>query len=645
MNFKTFLKKFPGSKIRFANDFRYRNYPKGVNLHPDSETHQKLLAFLLELVNQSYNVISVRHDSWAEIDHKLNVYIDLSSDEEDDQEDDPRRPVSIVVPLSYATRETLLSYRMSAFMADPVFRYDWLDPNDALGVIMLQKIIATQVNRKKMGLDLMTMWSDDITYGFGTLVDEWTVERRKIRKKLQANGQLLDYDEYMTTYEGNALYSFDPYNTYPDPTVPIHRVEQMQFFAGIERTNYYDLLSFEKEDPTLFNVRYLLEKNVGKSVYYMAIPGITGRYDKSSINPNFYAGSADSMIKTVDVIWIYAKIIPKDFKLSSETYPEIWKFGVAGDRIIIAAKRLENNHGRIPVAAIASNSDDHTTIPMSILEIEFPLQHAVDWLWSAHVINVRKHLNNMLVVDPSLINMNDLVNTKYGMIARLRAKAFGRGVNDAVKQLQLTDVTKGNIQDIGFLMDIDQRVTAASTQMQGILARRSERISATEARDTRLSGLSRLAKNARVIALQGMHDLAYMLASNTIQFQTEDVYIKTAGDYEDVLREEYGVYEEGLRVSPDALDVNFDVIVHDGSIPGGEYADVWQRLLQVSQMSPELYQRIDFTRAWLHIARLLGAKDPSLFLKKAQPPKVLPDQQVEQGVKAGNLVTPEEMQK
>jgi len=628
--------------VPITEDFEYKNYPEGVDLHPQSEEHQELVDLILSYTKQSSDIMQDRYDSWRAIDRKVNVYIDLSDEEVEDKADDDRRPVSMVVPLSYATRETWLTYRVAAFMDDPFFQYGWRKPDKVLNAIALEGIISDQIARSKAKLDLYTTWSDDITYGFSAVEVDWRVERGPQMVSRDFFGTRQKVVEESVLFEGNKLFPIDPYNALPDTSVPIQNVKDMQFFGGIERTNYYDLLEFERQEEDVFNVKYLKDSRFGRSVYYKADDQWTGRYDTTGINPNEQIYTS-KYAKSIDVIWMYCKLIPAEFGLSDEEYPKIWKFGLAADRVIIYAKQLDNNHNRIPIVVTASNTDGHTVVPTSLLEIDFGIQHAVDWLWSSHVINVRKHLNNMLVVDPSLINMNDLMDTKYGMVARLRARAFGRGVKDAVMQLPVSDVTRTNIQDIGFLMGIEERVTAASDQMKGFQNRRGERVSASEARDTRIAGLSRMQKNAMLLAEQQI-DLAYIMGCNTAQYMSEEAYVKTVGRWEQVLRAEYGITEPALRVHPDAIDMNWDVLPKSGALQGGEYANEWVQLMQLGQSHPELYQRIDYVRAWMHVARLLGAKNPQDFLKKAPNVRTMPQEQIENGVQQGNLVTPQQLQ-
>jgi len=412
----------------------------------------------------------------------------------------------------------------------------------------------------------------------------------------------------------------------------------MDFFGWVERTTYYKLLEEEKySEGELFNVKYLDEMAIKSSCYFNADDSETGRYAKQNLGEPRFSGVA----RPTDLIHMYMRIIPSELGLSESEYPEIWKFTVAADRVIIEAKEMGLDHNKIPVCTMSPDSDGHTTLPVSILEREYPMQHAIDWLWLSHVASVRKN-NNMFIVDPSLVNINDVVDSKFGMLARLRAAAWGRGVKDVMAQLPTTDVTQSHISDIGFLMGIDNMVFT-SPQSKGVQERRGERVSAQEARDTRMSFLSKMEKNAKMGAIQAHYDIGYQFAANTIQLLDEEQYVRVTGDYERVLKEEYGVNTQFVKVSPEALDVRFDVVPQDGTIPGGEYSDVWERLMQAAAQHPELYQQIDFVRVWKHVARLLGARNPEDFIKKGAQVQVQPQEQIEQGVQAGNLVKPEQL--
>jgi len=626
-------------------------YPDGVDLNPDGDVHRKLLKYILDSVKSSYDVMGVRYPTWKEIEEKLTVYIDLDSDDQKIRDTDPSKPVAMVVPISYATREVLLTYMTSAFMKHPLFRYiPSEDPNDLIKVIALESIIAQDCIRSKVGLDLYTMWGDEITFGFGVTSPTWVTKygyrtvyndvvdkilgipykKRTVREKKQ-----------IVSFDGNALRSVDVYNFYPDPEVPITDVGNMDFCGWIDRTSYNKLLIEEKQDDTIFNVRYLNKLDNKSSSYFNATDVNTGRYSKTGIP--FESNTPTSGSKHTDVLNFYAWIIPADYGLSSNESPEHWSFKVASDRVIIEAKRSNFDHNQHPIAVMAPDSDGHTTVPVSLLEREFPLQHAMDWLWKAHVANLRKAVNNMFLADPSRIDITTLTDTRFGLLALTRASSWGTDIRNSFMQIPVQDVTKENVKDMGFLMDIDSRVFT-SDQSKGYIERKGERVSASEAGGARVSFLSKMERRARIGAMQGHYDIANQFASNTIQLKSETQIVQMLGEYKDVLLSQYGLDFDYAKVDPKTLDVRYDVVSQDGSIPGGEFADVWEHLLGIATKSPEVYAALDPVRIWLHVARLLGAKNPEEFKKKPMTSKVASQGEIESKAKSGQFVKPEELQ-
>ena len=138
-------------------DVSYKyNYPNGLDLRPGSELHNMIVDNVLEYAQTSYGVMKCRHPYWKEIDHKLTAYITLDDAEEIVKDKDPRKPVSVVVPYSYATLETILTYFVSVFLDDPIFRYEGFTSEDKIGAILLEKVVELQCIRNKVGLALHT---------------------------------------------------------------------------------------------------------------------------------------------------------------------------------------------------------------------------------------------------------------------------------------------------------------------------------------------------------------------------------------------------------------------------------------------------------------------------------------------------------
>jgi len=354
----------------------------------------------------------------------------------------------------------------------------------------------------------------------------------------------------------------------------------------------------------------------------------------------------------IDVIWMYWTLIPRDQRLGTSEYPEKWLIGLAADKVVICAKPLSLNHDMYPVAVCAPDYDGYSATPVSRLELMYGMQEALDWLFNSHISNVRKAINDMLIVDPSLINMADLEDPRPGKLIRMRRAAWGRGVENAVKQLQVADITRNHIGDAASIIDYMQRTSAATDSLSGMVRKSGERVTAEESKSTRSSALSRLTKAAKIASLQAMRDIGYMFAVHTQQLMKQDTYVKAVGQWPDVLMQEYvaaNARAGRIKVTPFDLIVEYDVMIKDGSVQGSEYADSWIEVFRVLTQQPVLFQSFDMVRIFKHIARIMGAKDINEFvMQTGMPPAVnaqlMGQDQIDQGVQQGNVVPIEQMQ-
>jgi hypothetical protein len=261
-------------------------------------------------------------------------------------------------------------------------------------------------------------------------------------------------------------------------------------------------------------------------------------------------------------------------------------------------------------------------------------------MFSSHVANIRKSLNDMLVVDPYLVNIEDLKDPKPGKLIRLRRPAWGRGVDKVVQQLAITDITRANIADSAYITQWMDRISGADQSMQGALRMSGpERLTMGEFQGTRSSAVSRLQRLAMLIGVQFMQDIGTLFAAHTQQYMSQDTYVKVVGKYEQQLNSVFGK-KERVRVTPYDLAINYDLIVRDGSIPGGNFSESWIDLFKTIGASPELMQQFDVTRIFMYIAQQLGAKNVEDFRRNINQiqSQTMPNEQVLQQAQAGNMV-------
>ena len=632
-----------------AAHFDY-DYPRNMRLKPGTEEHDALMEKVLTRARDSQRSMSRRYSEWREIDKVLRTYVPPEQMESgDDEQAKTRMTKTIIIPQSHAILETLLTYQVAAFMQDPIWKYEGVGPEDTLGAELMTHVVQQQALRNRVGLALHTQWRDAFAYGIGAASPVWerrlgkrTVVRERgfmdvMRDLFTVQERQRDVEEDVLIYEGNKLVNIDPYSYLPDPDVSAHDIESAEFVGWVEKTNLMKVLNRDKDEGDyIFNGRYVGLIDGRSSLLSDGAFSSHGRREFSehitSTNP-------------VDVLWMYIDIIPYEWKLGGSQYPETWLFGVAGDRVLIAAQPLGLDHGMKPVSVCAPDYDGYTANPTSRLSTIHDIQTLTDFLYSSHVQNIRKAINDMIVLDPHIINYYDVANPEPGKLIRARRAAWGKNIiKDSIFQLPVSDVTQGHVADAMHLTDISQHISGATDLAAGRMTPRTSRVSAAESNRLSQSALSRLEKMARIISMQSMQPIGIMFASHVQQLMEEETYIKTVGEMEERLRRTYNVEAQQGRVLVNPLDmvVKYDVVPHDGTMPGGEDAQTWITLYQTLVQNPALSQGFDLQRIFKHIARQLGAKNVEDFI--APPPeqqpnmRTMPDDQVDQQVQQGNLV-------
>jgi hypothetical protein len=589
-----------------------------------------------------------RYSSWKKLDRNLTAYIVPDEDDKKIKMEDDRKPVNVVIPVSYAVLETLLTYFVGVYFAPPIFRYEGTGPEDVVGAALLELVIAQQVHRQKMLLDLYTMWRDSLIYGIGAVSPVWTT-KTALRTVRSDEGILSALDglfrkigisrsrEEVVIYEGNKLESIDPYKLLPDPNVSVHKIQDAEYIGWVTRSNRVTVLSEEYDRPgVVFNARYL-EHIDGRSIYWDSDHARTERFGVpgTSVTSNVALST-----KPVDLLPMYMKLVPSEWGLGNRDRPEKWFFVLAGDQLIVQARPLGLDHDMYPVAIAAPDYDGHSACPIGRLEVEYGMQETIDFMIRGFVAEQRKSINNTFVVNPEVINIHDFAAAKHGGIVRVRKLFWGEGkVSDAIHQVAVNNVTQANIPNIQYFRDIMNDTSGAVDSLRGLFRKSSERISATESRDTRSSALSRLEKAARLAGIQAHYDIALQMAWNTRQLLEEEYFVKLVGRHEQDLKKEFGL-SGFAKVSPSSLDVSVDILAHDGTLSDEGDAQSLLTLMQIASKDQELRQTLDYTRIVKAIARRSGETNVEDFVRKTPVvnPQVQPDQAVEQQVQEGNLV-------
>lgn len=629
------------------------SYPMGLDLRPGQQIHDDLVSEIMRRARDSKAAMSKRYPTWQEVERTVTSYVPLDDEEQRIKENDSRRPVRIVVPLSYLMRDIQLTYLVAAFLDAPYHRYQGVTPEDVTGAMLLEQVIDVQNLRFRNALAYYVAFQDMLTYGCGVTTPAWEVQTAfKTRHEpeivqdifggMMETGRMVRYKQEQVVAEGSRIDNVDMYNYFPDPNAPFHDPQRGEHVMWLQHDTYYNLLSSEQQGG-LFNVRYL-EGIDGRSCLAANDSGREDRFGgttRSSNNSQDYAKSIDKLV-------CYITLIPRRWKIGERDYPEKWMFVIGGDRIILQAQPLNLNHQRYPVSVGCPNFDGYSLSPISSLEICYPMQEVADFVYSSRLAAVRKSLHDMFLVNPQMVYMPDVLNPKPGKVIRLRKSAWGQPLDNVLKQLEVRDVTAGNFTDLNTMAELMERVTGAVDILQGMAPSGSnDRVTAEQIQSQRSAALSRLQKNARLISLQFMDPLAIFHAEHTQQFMDQSTFVRITGPLQAMLQMDVGAR---LQVNPWDLNVGYDVVPHDGSMSGSQYNNAMVQLFQMAAANPELNANYDLTRIFGHMMRLNGLRNVDDFKRIGGVPpigmgvNVMGDQQVQEQAQAGNIVPMNEYQ-
>lgn len=267
------------------------------------------------------------------------------------------------------------------------------------------------------------------------------------------------------------------------------------------------------------------------------------------------------------------------------------------------------------------------THPRSLPEIIKPMQDTIDWLINAHFYNVRKVLNNQFIVDPSMVEMKDFENSLPGGIIRLAPAGYGRGVDVALRQIPVSDVTRQHMSDLAIMMQVGERMTGINEMVQG-LSTPSSRRSAAEIRSTTSFAVGRLKTVAEYFSATGFAPLATKMVQNSQQYYDERLKLRIVGDLAQTSGPEF------IEVDADSISGFYDFVPVDGTLPADRFAQaaLWAQLFAQLKQFPQVMARYDVAKIFAWVAQLTGLKNIEQFKVEVAPDDVLQSQ-----AQAGNV--------
>ena len=602
-------------------------------LKPDSQLHDKVLDYLLRRLNYSEEKMSHFYHRWRVMEQRTQAYIDLPEWEQEwkrmNEKGKKPSPVSIVVPYQFSTISTIVTYLLHTFTGrKPMFNVGSYKDETAHSSRMMETVLQYQSDHTRLIKELFEFLQSSQQYGVGILRTLWVVDERMRTVTTATTEGYMKRKEKKVVYEGNEVECVDPFMAFPDPRVPMCECNKRgEFFFW-----------------RMFEGRHILKRDEASGVYKFvdnASKSLPRNYGGDSARAAMAGGDSTPGVRpedshrtqseTMQVDQGTVEIIPAELGLGDEEKPQKWLFTILNKSQIVQAVPLDADHDMHPVAITEPYSLGQSFGSPGISDYLGPLQDMISWLINSHQDNVRKVLNDMIIVDPSMVEMQDLRDPKPGKLIRLKKAAQGRDVRTIMQQMNVQDVTKGHIQDAELFMRLGQQLSAVTENVLGMQAE-GGRKTATEVRTSTEAAASRLAAQARIISAQGLVDLTEQMAVNTQQYMTEDFFLQVVG------REGK---ENPIHVTPDQVSGDFYFPVHDGTLPLDKTAlfDIWSNLFTTALKDQELRKEYSMSKMFEHVAELGGAQNI-----EAMKLKTMGEQDIQEQQERGNIVSMEDAQ-
>lgn len=609
-----------------------------LELKPGNKRTEKILSAIRSRYNASKRHFSGAHEKMKKREEQHQAYI---VEQEADAVRRLKRDLqgipqytTIHIPQSYAMLMAAHTYWTSVFLGrSPIFQYAARHGEIPTSVQAVEAIIDYQVFVGEFLVPLYIWLLDKGKYGLGVLGCYWTKETEQVAQIVEKEDLLFGLIPSGKTkkvkrtvevpgYQGNRLFNVRPYHWFPDPRVPVRRFQRGEFCGRLVEVGWNELLRREAEG-SLFNLKELEKRSVLRRQEQVGSRVMEETDDTSVRGPMQLGGEYQTLLEMT------IELVPKEWGLGSGERPEKWLFLTDEPvSVLLSARPLGAIHNRYPFQVLEYEPEGYSLTSRSMHEVLEPLQNTLDYLVNTHFYNVRKIINDTLVVDPGRLNMQDVRKGGAGGVWRLRPAAYGTSPSDVVHQLPIRDVTQAHLSDAVQVIEQMQKVVGVNDQVMGFL-QQGGRKSAFEVRASVGFAVTRLKTNAEYDSAMGFGPLAQMLLQNTQQYLEEAVEVRLAGDLIS------GTGARGsLRVTPEDIVGFFDYVPVDGTLPVDRQAQaaiLKEFISELAQLG--LGQTFDIAKMVSYAVQLLGIKNINQFRVQ-----VTPDQQLQSQAQAGNVV-------
>lgn len=532
---------------------------------------------------------------------------------------DKSRYRNITVPVVMPQCQAALGYLAQVFLSgNPIFGVNASSSYED-AAMQIEAIMSENSRSAKWIRELILFFLDGLKYNLHALEVAW--EQRPVAT-LETDPTFKGGKEgkpKTTIWQGNVLKRMDMYNTIFDPRVAPCDMYRKGEFAGyielmsrVELKRYINSLFGQVSAVTAERAFESGGETAGMTSassyahYYLPQINPEALLDRNPLQSFDWLSWATNDPRKQRIRYknmyqcfrLYARIIPNDFGLivPGENTPQVWKFIIINNQVVLYAERLSNAHDYLPIIFGQPLEDGLQFQTKSFAQNGQPFQEYQTALWNASTASKRRAVMDRGLYDPSRVSETVINSPNPSAKMPVRPAAYGKPLNEAYYPIPYKDEVSASFhQEAELVNKFADRVNGQNPPYQGAFIKGNR--TKHEYEDVMGHANSRNQTIALLEEHQVFSTVKEILLLNILQFQDEKtIYSPTKKMH--------------VKVDPLVLrEAAIEFQLSDGQTPSDKLmnVDAWQVAMQMIGTSQDLQQKYDLAGLFSYMMKLQGA--------------------------------------
>lgn len=429
--------------------------PVPATAHVLSQESQKIVIQFLQMaysgMNQQFQIREMLRQADLTYMREVDRTIEQHQAALRARQGDPTKYQNVVVPIVLPQVESAVTYQAAVFLQGyPMFGVVGT-PEVADAALMMDTAIGQQQDEGAWRQEFIKTFRDGMKYNLMAVDVSWCVDKSFA---IGTDSQSTDAKLEEVIWEGNKIKWLDLYNTFWDTRVKPAEVASKGEFAGytemFTKTRLKQLIQSlpkpmnqDKAYKTLAGGASTYG-SYGTEGYYMPTLNPTAMIQPQLMTQFNWSAWAGIEARTRDqqrgndgfqVTTLYARICPEDMKIRGipgPDVPQVWKFIIVNNQVVVYAERMTNAHGLIPVILGQPNDDGLGYQTKSLADNVKPFQAIATAFTNALIAGQRKAVGDRMIYDPSRISASVINSENPASKMPIKPNAFGQDLKTAV---------------------------------------------------------------------------------------------------------------------------------------------------------------------------------------------------------------------